>query len=119
MLTCIRKRSAGKSSAIPRKARCWRRDGRPNWAPKLWGDKTWVEHSEIPFDSDRKRSTVVESERWQQAGASLLNNGATSVVLERCTQIRTLDGVRPITEEDRKRIQAQTTLLAGAVRCAC
>ncbi len=59
---------------------------------------------EIPFDSDRK----LMSTKYMLHGVStVLTKGAVDVLLERCKNIRTDDGVSPITKEDIEAIQAQ------------
>jgi len=65
---------------------------------------------ELPFDSDRKRSTVIRSMPDNMLRA--LTNGAPGMLLERCTQIYCGDGVRSITDEDRKTILDQNTAMA-------
>lgn len=56
---------------------------------------------EIPFDSDRK----LMSTKYQLHGIpTVLTKGALDVMLDRTTQIRTNEGVRPITENDRAMI---------------
>ncbi|MDD3222430.1 MAG: cation-translocating P-type ATPase [Clostridia bacterium] len=59
---------------------------------------------EIPFDSDRK----LMSTKYKLHGVStLLTKGALDVLLDRTTRIRTSEGVRELTEEDRKAILNQ------------
>ena len=73
-------------------------------------EKTWPKRKELPFDSDRKRSTVV-----RQAGEGQLRaftNGAPGVLLPLCTGVLTADGVRAITAEDVEHILAQTSKMA-------
>ncbi|MFB6245215.1 MAG: cation-translocating P-type ATPase [Candidatus Nanohaloarchaea archaeon] len=53
---------------------------------------------EIPFSPDRKRMTVVSEER------TAFMKGAPEVVLERSGRILGRDGIREMTEDDRKRI---------------
>lgn len=63
----------------------------------------------VPFDSDRKRMTVIrrhENNSWAYV------KGAPEVILKRCTQIRTNQGVRELTESDRTRLLQANTLLA-------
>ncbi|SOD22827.1 cation-translocating P-type ATPase [Nitrosomonas ureae] len=63
----------------------------------------------VPFDSDRKRMTVIrqhENHPWAYV------KGAPEVILKRCTQIRTNQGVRELTESDRTRLLQANTLLA-------
>ena len=59
---------------------------------------------EVPFDSDRK----MMSTKYKMHGVShILTKGALDVILERCVSIATKDGVRPITEDDKKQILEQ------------
>jgi len=67
-------------------------------------------HHEIPFDSDRKRSTVIR--KLPDGKLRAFINGAPDVLLERCTNLYTSTGVRPMTDEDRQNITAQNTAMA-------
>jgi len=67
-------------------------------------------HHEIPFDSDRKRSAVIR--RMPDGKLRAFLNGAPSVLLNLCTQLYTGDGIRPLTEEDRTTILAETEVMA-------
>jgi Ca2+-transporting ATPase len=68
----------------------------------------------IPFDSDRKRMTVIrrfENRSWAYV------KGAPEVILNRCTLIRTNQGVRKLSESERTRLlQANTSLAHDALR---
>lgn len=64
----------------------------------------------IPFDSDRKRMTVI---RRQGNSSWAYVKGAPEVILNRCTLIRTSEGVRPLTEGARSRLLQANTLLAN------
>ncbi len=66
--------------------------------------------AEIPFDSDRKRMTVIR--RRTDGGFLTLGKGAPDVLLGLCTRIRDPKGVRPMTEEDRRTILAQNAAMA-------
>ncbi len=84
-------------------------------AGKAGGDRQKIEqemakHGEIPFDSDRKRSTVIRTMADGQLRA--LINGAPDVLLALCTNIYTATGVRPMTDEDRRAIEAQNIVMA-------
>lgn len=69
---------------------------------KLRKDITRLE--EVPFDSDRK----MMSTKFSLDGKKhVLTKGALDVILERCVNIHTADGVRPITQEDKDKILAQ------------
>lgn len=59
---------------------------------------------EVPFDSDRK----MMSTKYKMHGVShILTKGALDVILDRCINIATKDGVRPIKEEDKHLILEQ------------
>ena len=82
---------------------------------KAGGDRERIEKElpkqhEIPFDSDRKRSTVIR--KLPDGKLRAFINGAPDVLLERCTNLYTRTGVRPMTDEDRQRILAQNTTMA-------
>jgi Ca2+-transporting ATPase len=82
---------------------------------KAGGDQARIEkdlpkHHEIPFDSERKRRTVIRRMHGGRLRAHI--NGAPDVLLELCTSIYTVAGVRPLTDQDRERIVAQNTALA-------
>ena len=69
-----------------------------------------LKHHEIPFDSDRKLSTVIRTMLDGKLRAFI--NGAPDVLLERCTNVYTSTGVRPMTDEDRQNLVAQNTAMA-------
>ena len=73
-------------------------------------EKEWPKHHEIPFDSDRKRSTVIR--RMPDGRLRAFTNGAPGVLLQLCTSLYTATGIRPLTSQDRQRILAQTTTMA-------
>src|SRR5499426_969300 len=63
----------------------------------------------VPFDSDRKRMTVIRS----QAGRSwAFVKGAPEVMLERCTRMRTTHEVKALTDSDRARMLQASALMA-------
>ena len=66
----------------------------------------------VPFDSDRKRMTVIRS---QENHPWAFVKGAPEVILSRCTLIRTDQGIRELTGSDRTRLLHANTLLA--TRC--
>lgn len=66
---------------------------------------------EIPFDSDRKRSCVIR--RMPNGQLRAMINGAPDVLLQRCTQLYTDSGVRPMMELDRHQIIDQNAAMAG------
>jgi Ca2+-transporting ATPase len=67
---------------------------------------------EYPFDSDRRRMTTVDETK--DGGRIVSMKGAPEAVLERCTKIARADGVFPITDEDKKGIQARADGMAGS-----
>jgi Ca2+-transporting ATPase len=82
---------------------------------KAGGDREHIEKElpkqhEIPFDSDRKRSTVIR--KLPDGKLRAFINGAPDVLLERCPILYTSTGVRPMTDEDRQQILAQNTAMA-------
>jgi len=82
---------------------------------KAGGDRKRIEkelpkHHEIPFDSNRKRSTVIR--KLPDGKIRAFINGAPDVLLERCTSLYTSTGVRPMTDEDCQNIVAQNTAMA-------
>ena len=82
---------------------------------KAGGDRERIEkelpkHHEIPFDSDRKLSAVIR--KLPDGKLRAFINGAPDVLLERCTNLYTSTGVRPMTDEDRQNIVAQNTAMA-------
>ena len=66
--------------------------------------------AEFPFDSDRKRSSVVR--RLPEGRLRAFVNGAPGPLLECCSHLYTADGVRPLTEADRKHLLARTSAMA-------
>jgi Ca2+-transporting ATPase len=68
-------------------------------------------HHEIPFDSDRKRRTVIR--RMPEGHLRAFLNGAPDVLLRRCARIYTEDGARPLTDDDRRAIDEQNGRMAG------
>jgi P-type Ca2+ transporter type 2C len=56
---------------------------------------------EVPFDADRKRMSTLHDE---PSGLTLRCKGAPRELLDRCTHVRTRDGIRPLDEPTRVRI---------------
>ncbi|MFZ1612665.1 MAG: HAD-IC family P-type ATPase, partial [Holophaga sp.] len=74
-------------------------------------EQTFPKQLEFPFDSDRKRSSMV---RRQPNGSSRAYvNGAPGVILALCTRLYTATGIRPLTEEDRHTLLAATQAMAA------
>ncbi len=84
---------------------------------KAGGDRKRIEKElpkqhEFPFDSDRKRSSVIR--RMPDGKLRAFINGAPGPLLDRCTHLYTREGVRPLTAPDRERILAQNSVMATA-----
>jgi P-type Ca2+ transporter type 2C len=73
-------------------------------------EKEWPKQREIPFDSDRKRSSVIRLMPDGKLRAFI--NGAPGGLVQLCTSLYTRSGVRPMTDSDRQCILAQTTAMA-------
>jgi Ca2+-transporting ATPase len=68
----------------------------------------------LPFDSGRKRMTVV---RREGNSVKAYTKGASEVILARCAYIQKNGGIRPLTEEDRQGItHAAGEMAQGALR---
>ena len=82
---------------------------------KAGGDRPRIEREspkqhEFPFDSDRKRSSVVR--RLPDGKLRAYCNGAPDVLLAHSTHLYTAEGVRPLTDEDRHRLSEENAALA-------
>ena len=66
---------------------------------------------ELPFDSDRKRMTVVTLDEHGREVAHV--KGSVDVLLPLCVKIATDDGVRGMTDDDRDRVQAEADRMSG------
>jgi Ca2+-transporting ATPase len=64
----------------------------------------------IPFDSDRKRMTVI---RRREGKAWAFVKGAPEVILERCSTILTARGAEALTESERARMLEASALMAN------
>lgn len=64
----------------------------------------YVEVIEYPFDSERKRMTTID--KSESEGLVVAMKGAPEVVLDQCSCILNSEGIRPLTDEDRKEILA-------------
>ena len=65
----------------------------------------------VPFDSDRKRMTVI---RQRQGQPWAFAKGAPEVLLDRCSHLRTATGVEVLRERDRARLLQASTRMANA-----
>lgn len=78
------------------------------WKEKL--EKEFVFVQEIPFDSERKKMTVL-----RKKGNELIAfvKGAPDVFLNDCTEIESNGGIRPLNAQDRQRILSVNDELTG------
>ncbi len=73
-------------------------------------ERQWIKRGEIPFDSDRKRSSVIR--QAAEGRLRVLTNGAPGMVLKLCSHICSASGVRALTEPDRSQILSQVSDMA-------
>ena len=73
-------------------------------------EKELPKRSEIPFDSDRKRSSMIR--QMPDGKLRAFTNGAPGPLLKLCTRVSTSSGIRPLTETDRAHILTQTSAMA-------
>ncbi len=73
-------------------------------------EKEMPKQHEFPFDSDRKRSTVIRA--MPNGKFRAFTNGAPGTLLELCTRHYTNEGIQPLTEQDRQQILSETTTMA-------
>jgi Ca2+-transporting ATPase len=66
---------------------------------------------EYPFDSERKRMTTIN--KSSAAGLVAAMKGAPEVVVDLSSCIMCSEGIRPMTDEDRKRVLAASDDMAG------
>ena len=74
-------------------------------------ERDMPKHHEIPFDSDRKRHSVVRLLPDGRQRAFV--NGAPEMLLARCAYIFSDSGIRPMTDADRAQVAEQNAKLAG------
>ncbi len=67
---------------------------------------------EIPFTSERKMMTTMETDVEREGRISIVTKGAPDVLLSRCTSERVAGEIRPLTEERRRQILGQVDELA-------
>ncbi|PJM74348.1 haloacid dehalogenase [Bifidobacterium primatium] len=75
-----------------------------------------VRVAEIPFTSDRKRMTVIAADATDATNGGRLTayaKGAPDVLLSYCSRIAVGGAVRPLTDDDRRRILADVERLSG------
>ena len=67
---------------------------------------------EVPFTSERKLMSTVESDRAGELGVALVTKGAPDVLLARCTAERVAGELRPLSDERRREQLATVDRLA-------
>ncbi len=68
--------------------------------------------AELPFDSDRKRMTVVTRDR---SGRDIVHvKGSVDILLPRCVKLAENEGVRGLTDEDREKILAEADRMSAS-----
>jgi Ca2+-transporting ATPase len=67
--------------------------------------------TELPFDSDRKRMTVITRDKTGREIAHV--KGSVDVLLPRCVKLSTDTGVRALTEDDRAQILAEADRMSA------
>ncbi|MCC6233793.1 MAG: HAD-IC family P-type ATPase, partial [Verrucomicrobiales bacterium] len=72
-------------------------------------DREWPKQHENPFDSDRKRSSMIR--RMPDGHRRAFVNGAPDALLPLCTHLLTPEGVRLMTEADRREILARNAAM--------
>lgn len=73
-------------------------------------NKEMPKQHEFPFDSDRKRSTVVR--KMSDGKYRAFTNGAPGMLLQLCKSLYTSEGIRELTDQDRENILTETTTMA-------
>jgi P-type Ca2+ transporter type 2C len=113
--------TASNNARLVREDRGWRVIGDPTEGAMLAAghkagvrrdqlESTLPRRHEIPFDSDRKRRTVI---RLMPDGASrAFVNGAPDVLLDMCSRVYTREGVQPLTDGLRHQIIARNSAMA-------
>jgi Ca2+-transporting ATPase len=73
-------------------------------------EQSLPKHADIPFDSDRKRGSMVR--RWKDGKLRSFTHGAPGPLLMLCSRVLTPTGVQPLTDEARAHIMAETSAMA-------
>jgi Ca2+-transporting ATPase len=68
---------------------------------------------EVPFTSERKLMSTIESDVQGELGVAVVTKGAPGVLLARCTAERAAGEVRPLTDERRREVLDTVDRLAG------
>ena len=76
-------------------------------------DQRFTRIGEVPFSSDRKLMSTVQTDVENEETVAVISKGAPDVLLARCTHERIGDDIRPLTEERRLAILASVEQLAA------
>ncbi len=76
-------------------------------------DQRFQRIGEVPFSSDRKLMSTVQTDAEHENSVAVVSKGAPDVLLARCTHERCGDEMRPLTEERRAEILAAVEQLAA------
>ncbi len=76
-------------------------------------DQRFTRIGEVPFSSDRKLMSTVQTDVESEGAVAVVSKGAPDVLLSRCTHERCGDDIRPLTEERRAAILASVEQLAA------
>ncbi|MFN8464639.1 MAG: cation-translocating P-type ATPase [Caldilineaceae bacterium] len=76
-------------------------------------DQRFTRIGEVPFSSDRKLMSTVQTDTQFEGGVAVIAKGAPDVLLARCTHERSGDDIRPLTEERRQAILGSVEQLAA------
>jgi len=76
--------------------------------------ETYARDKEFPFDSERKRMSVLVSDKSKGGARQALVKGAPDLLMERCTQIYWEGGIVPFTPELKKKAAAAAEGMASS-----
>jgi Ca2+-transporting ATPase len=76
-------------------------------------DQRFSRIGEVPFSSDRKLMSTVQTDAEHEDSVAVVSKGAPDVLLARCTHERCGDDVRPLTEDRRMEILTSVEQLAA------
>ncbi len=76
-------------------------------------DQRFMRIGEVPFSSDRKLMSTVQTDVESEGAVAVVSKGAPDVLLSRCTHERCGDEIRPLTEDRRAAILVSVEQLAA------
>ena len=115
-------RPLGKIVSIAQKQGKWELSGEPTEAALLVAgskagitqellSKEYPRISEIPFDSDRKCMSVICAN--PKGGSFVFTKGAPDVIIDKCTQVYTSQGIIPLGKDEKERILGANNTMAN------